>query len=95
MTKFVVILIVLTCSLVAYVAAAHVPIEWVLSGDYNSHVTNYRPECETILKRYMPDERKQHMTYHEYTVMIDALKACNAHATPGLAKQWVWQPIPK
>jgi hypothetical protein len=95
MTKVTILSITCLFVLTAFVAAGAISVKWISSGDYNSHVTNYRPECESVLKRYMPDERRQHMTYHEYSAMIDALKICNAHATPGLVKAWVWMPIPK
>lgn len=93
MTKGIVIAFVALAMAATVFAAGHVPILWVSSGDYNSHVTKYRPQCETVLKRYMPNERKQHMTYHEYAAMVDALKGCNAHATPGMTKQWVMEPM--
>lgn len=93
MTKLAIIGSVAIAMLATVVIAGRVPITWVSSGDYNSHVTRYRPECEQVLKRYMPNERKQHMTYAQYTAMLSALHGCNAHATPGASKEWVFMPI--
>jgi hypothetical protein len=94
MTKFVAIGFVALFVSVVIFMAGNFPITRVRSGDYDTHVIHYKPECEGVLKRYMPNEHKQHFkNYAEYVAMVDALKTCGAHATPGLVKTWVWMPI--
>ena len=93
MTRVIVIGCVALMSVATILLAGRIPISYVSSGDYNSHTMNYRPECEQVLKRYIPNEHKQHMTYYQGLAMAEALNACNAHATPGMTKQWAMAPM--
>ncbi len=94
MTKARITIVSLVAASVLCVLAASGGVRVVRADlDYNTHVTRYNPSCEKVLKRYMPNERRQHMSYAEYISMTGALKQCNAHATPGMMKQWAMAPM--
>ena len=85
MRRIVVIAAVAAVLAATWVSAGRIPIR--LSSDVDVHQTVYAKSCDPIASAYFRGNGHVRLSIDRYKEMVARLQACNARATPAIAKR--------